>query len=217
MAVEREPSACQIRLTALAQFEPMAPRPEAGGCGAADLVRVSAVQLMTGAVAVTPPAELRCEMAEQLALWIRDDAAPQFTPDTLAGVESYDSYDCRARNRVKGAKISEHGKGNAIDIRAFDLAGGKVVRPTDVAVPHALRDKLREAACARFTTVLGPGSDGYHEAHIHLDLAERHNGYRICHWDVNDPGPVAVARAGVPLPPPRPPGLNDKSTEPPSK
>jgi hypothetical protein len=211
--VEREPSACQIRLTALAQFEPAAPRPDAGGCGAADLVRVSAVQMETGAVTVTPPAELRCEMAEQLALWIRDDAAPQFAPDTLAGIENYDSYDCRARNRVKGAKISEHGKGNAIDIRAFDLAGGKVVRPTDVTVPHALRDKLREAACARFTTVLGPGSDGYHEAHIHLDLAERHNGYRICHWDVNDPGPVAVARAGVPLPPARPSGLNDKSTE----
>jgi len=47
-------------------------------------------------------------------------------------------------------------------------------------------------------TVLGPGSDGYHEEHIHLDLAERHNGYRICQWDVNLP---------VPLPRPRPPEL----------
>lgn len=213
--IEREPSACQVRLMALAQFQPMAPRPDAGGCGAADLVRVSAIQLATGAVTVTPPAELRCEMAEQLALWIRDDAMPQFAPNMLAGIENYDSYDCRARNRVKGARISEHGKGNAIDIRAFDLAGGKVVRLTDVTVPHALRDKLREAACARFTTVLGPGSDGYHEAHIHLDLAERHNGYRICHWEVNDPGAVTVA--AIPLPPARPSGLNDKSTELPSK
>jgi Extensin-like protein C-terminus len=43
--------------------------------------------------------------------------------------------------------------------------------------------------CARFSTVLGPGSDGYHEDHIHLDLMERHNNYRICQWNVWDPLP----------------------------
>jgi len=43
--------------------------------------------------------------------------------------------------------------------------------------------------CARFTTVLGPGSDGYHEEHIHLDLMERHNNYKICQWNVWDPMP----------------------------
>jgi Extensin-like protein C-terminus len=37
--------------------------------------------------------------------------------------------------------------------------------------------------------VLGPDSDWYHEDHIHLDLAERRNGYRICQWDVLDPLP----------------------------
>jgi hypothetical protein len=45
------------------------------------------------------------------------------------------------------------------------------------------------SVCARFTTVLGPSSDWYHEDHIHLDLAERHNGYRICEWAVLDPLP----------------------------
>jgi hypothetical protein len=44
--------------------------------------------------------------------------------------------------------------------------------------------------CARFSTVLGPGSDGYHEDHIHLDLMERHNDYRICQWSVWDPLPA---------------------------
>jgi hypothetical protein len=43
--------------------------------------------------------------------------------------------------------------------------------------------------CKRFTTVLGPGSDGYHEEHIHLDLMERHNNYKICQWNVWDPLP----------------------------
>jgi hypothetical protein len=45
------------------------------------------------------------------------------------------------------------------------------------------------SACTRFSTVLGPGSDGYHEDHIHLDLMERRNNYRICQWDVWDPLP----------------------------
>ena len=38
-------------------------------------------------------------------------------------------------------------------------------------------------------TVLGPGSDWYHEEHIHLDLMERRNNYRICQWNVWDPLP----------------------------
>jgi hypothetical protein len=45
------------------------------------------------------------------------------------------------------------------------------------------------SACTRFSTVLGPGSDWYHEDHIHLDLMERRGNYRICQWDVLDPLP----------------------------
>ena len=37
--------------------------------------------------------------------------------------------------------------------------------------------------------MLGPGSDWYHEDHIHLDLMERRNNYRICQWNVWDPMP----------------------------
>ena len=48
---------------------------------------------------------------------------------------------------------------------------------------------MLHSVCARFTTVLGPGSDGYHEDHIHLDLMERRNNYRICQWNVWDPMP----------------------------
>jgi Extensin-like protein C-terminus len=51
------------------------------------------------------------------------------------------------------------------------------------------REAVLHSVCARFTTVLGPGSDWYHEDHIHLDLAERRGGYRICQWNVYDPMP----------------------------
>jgi Extensin-like protein C-terminus len=50
---------------------------------------------------------------------------------------------------------------------------------------------MRTSVCARFTTVLGPGADGYHEDHIHVDLAERRGGYRICQWDIRDLSPDA--------------------------
>jgi hypothetical protein len=61
--------------------------------------------------------------------------------------------------------------------------------------------------CARFSTVLGPGSDGYHENHIHVDLMRRRNGYRaMCQWDVRVPeaAPALASAKTIPLPPPRP-------------
>ena len=48
---------------------------------------------------------------------------------------------------------------------------------------------MLHSVCARFSTVLGPGSDWYHEDHIHLDLMERRNNYQICQWNVWDPMP----------------------------
>jgi hypothetical protein len=60
---------------------------------------------------------------------------------------------------------------------------------------------MRESACHRFTTVLGPGADSHHNNHIHLDILERHRGGRICQWDVREPPPPPpkVARGRVKL------------------
>ena len=44
---------------------------------------------------------------------------------------------------------------------------------------------MKQSACTNFTTVLGPGSDSYHENHIHVDLLERPGSYRLCQWDVS--------------------------------
>src|SRR6476620_9575774 len=75
--------------------------------------------------------------------------------------------------------------------------------------PKNFREGLRQATCARFSTVLGPGSDGQHENHVHVDMIERRNGYRICQWDVRDlsDDPAAVVR--VPYPRPRPTNVRD--------
>ena len=196
------PSACQLRLTAdIATVQPLPKITAANGCGIDDPVRLSAVITKEKVrVAITPPAVLRCTTAEALAHWIREDMAPIAATlgAALGGVANFDSYECRGRNRAIGGKISEHGKGNAIDIRAITLANGKSHELTDIAVDKPVRERLRASACARFTTVLGPASDGFHENHIHVDLAERHSGYRICQWAVRDASDL------VPLPRERP-------------
>ena len=144
-------------------------------------------------VAVSPPATLRCAMAEEVTAWLRDDIAPAALKlgAPLRGLDNFDSYECRGRNRVHGATLSEHGRANALDVRAFKLASGEEISLTDVSVGKAWRDGIRATACARFTTVLGPGSDGHHEEHIHVDLAERRSGYKICEWEVREPAALA--------------------------
>ena len=107
----------------------------------------------------------------------------------MTELDNFDSYNCRGRNRVFGAKMSEHGRANALDLRGIKLANGKMIALTERDTPREQREKVLELVCARFSTVLGPGSDGYHEDHIHLDLAERRSNYRICQWAVWDPMP----------------------------
>jgi hypothetical protein len=187
------PSACRLALTDAIAIAPSIPDIHGvGGCGGEDLVRLEAVVLPDKRrVAVKPAATLRCTMASAIADWIRTDVAPLAAGlgSTLSDLDNFDSFECRGRNRVVGAQLSEHGRANALDVRAFKLADGRSISLTDRNVPRELRENLLHQVCARFSTVLGPGSDGYHEDHIHLDLMERHNNYKICQWNVWDPLP----------------------------
>ena len=186
------PSECQKRLAPLATFKPLPLLVGPGECGATDAVLLDTIILADqGKVAVTPPATLRCTMAEEIVHWLRDDVSPAVKTfgAALRGLDNFDSYDCRGRDRIRAATLSEHGRANALDVRAFKLADGQAITLTDVNVPAEWREGIRAGACARFMTVLGPGSDGYHEEHIHLDLAERHNGYKVCEWAVREPPP----------------------------
>jgi hypothetical protein len=206
------PSVCRLRLTAdIARAPSVAPLTGPGECTVDDVVRLEAVVLADkSTVAVTPPALMRCSLAEAIAHWVRDDVAPAVRSlhAALVGLDNYASYDCRGRNRQVGATLSEHGKANALDMRSLRLTDGRVFRLTDPQADKVLREELRARTCARFATVLGPGSDGYHEDHVHVDLAERRNGMHLCHWEVREPGealdPASVPVANIPLPRPRP-------------
>ena len=189
----RQPSACRLALTEAIAIAPSIPDIHGpGGCGGEDLVRLEAVVLPDKRqVAVKPAAILRCAMASAIADWIRTDIAPLTAGlgSAISGLDNFDSFECRGRNRVVGAQLSEHGRANALDVRALKLANGQSISLTDRTVPRELRENVLHSVCARFSTVLGPGSDGYHEDHIHLDLMERHNNYKICQWNVWDPLP----------------------------
>jgi hypothetical protein len=189
-------SACRLALTDAIAVAPSIPDIHgSGGCGGEDLVRLEAVILADKShVAITPAAVLRCTMASALVDWVRTDMAPLAAGlgTSLRDLDNFDSFECRGRNRVVGAKLSEHGRANAIDVRALKLANGQSISLTDRTVSRELRETVLHSVCARFSTVLGPGSDWYHEDHIHLDLMERRGNYKICQWNVYDPMPAVA-------------------------
>jgi hypothetical protein len=190
---QKQASACRLALTDDIAIAPSIPDIRGpGGCGGEDLVRLEAVVLPDKRkVAVKPAAVLRCTMASAIADWVRKDMAPLAASlgSTISDLDNFDSFECRGRNRVVGAMLSEHGKANALDVRGIKLANGQSIGFTDRAMSRDVRERVLHSVCARFSTVLGPGSDWYHEDHIHLDLAQRRNDYRICQWNVWDPLP----------------------------
>lgn len=139
------------------------------GCGVADAVRVTSVS----GVRLSQAATVDCSIAQALNTWVEDVAQPEFK-GRLSELRVAAHYVCRGRNNKKGAKISEHGKGRAIDISAFVLTDGRVLSVQGDY--NATLRRIYKAACGIFKTTLGPGSDGYHEDHFHFDTSARKGG-----------------------------------------
>jgi hypothetical protein len=156
--------------------EPL-PQISAGVCGMPDPVKLTA--LAGGAMKIDGGAIVDCAIAGKLGRWITESVEPKAAA-TLGGkvtaLRVVDSYSCRNRDGIATAKLSEHAHGNAIDIGAFQIDGGRWITIGDAAATPAdtiFLAAVRASACGPFTTVLGPGSDPYHATHFHLDLAER--------------------------------------------
>ena len=147
------------------------------GCGIENAVRVhevNGIQLSTGAV-------VDCPTARAFRTWVDKGMTPA-VGSKGGGVETIRiaaSYACRTRNHQAGARISEHGRGKAIDVSGYTLRDG-----TEVTLlrdwgsgrnGRALRE-MHRAACGTFGTVLGPESDRFHRDHFHFDTARHRNG-----------------------------------------
>jgi hypothetical protein len=159
---------------------------DSDGCGIDKPIEVSTI--LPG-VTLSPKATLRCEAALELSKWVQAaviPAAEQAIPDKgkLTAVNQASSYICRKRNSKTTGKISEHARGNAIDIGALTFEKGKVdmtiAEEKNPTIEGAFQRTLNASACLYFTTVLAPGSDETHMDHMHLDLIKRNNDARYC-------------------------------------
>ncbi|MDQ2093798.1 extensin-like domain-containing protein [Rhodalgimonas zhirmunskyi] len=147
------------------------------GCGVESAVRVKSVS----GVALSTPATMDCATAKSLKSWVDRGLAPAVgrRGGGVARIRVAAHYACRTRNNQKGARISEHGKGRAIDISAFTLKDGSEIS----VLKHwgkgwrgtALR-QMHKIACGPFGTVLGPNANRFHRDHFHFDTARYRSG-----------------------------------------
>ncbi|WP_018236574.1 extensin family protein [Ensifer sp. BR816] len=191
LEIEKEdPKAYASCLAALKEigstFKETARVDDGKGCGIDKPIGVSAV--LPG-LALKPEGVMRCETALALARWVKETAAPAakaaFGPEArISALNQASTYVCRLRNNASTGKISEHARGNAVDIASFSLADGKTIeiqpRDEDGTLAGAFQRAVTASGCLYFTTVLDPGSDAAHETHLHFDVIERKNGYRYC-------------------------------------
>lgn len=142
-----------------------------------------------GLVQLRPAALLRCPMVPAVDYWVREvvmPAARRYLGSDVVEIKVASSYSCRPINHVDGGRLSEHGHANAIDVAAFLLRDGQMVRVEggwhgSFAQRGFLR-AVHAGSCRIFTTVLGPNYDHNHRNHFHLDLAKhgRDGNGRVC-------------------------------------
>ncbi|MFX0546916.1 extensin family protein [Roseovarius sp. S1116L3] len=146
------------------------------GCGIDDAVKVRSIE----GVALSQHALMDCQTAVAIKTWIASGMKPA-VGDYGGGVRQLRvaaHYACRARNNQRGAKISEHGKGHAIDIAGFQLRDGRtitVLTDWDKGQKGEILSRMHRSACGPFGTVLGPEADRFHRDHFHFDTAR----YRV--------------------------------------
>lgn len=185
-----DPAALQACLGALkeigAEFKQLEPiRDAEQGCGIEAPVELSVV--LPG-IKLEPSGTMRCETALALSRWTKEmmlPAAALALPEKkVTAIANASTYICRNRNSAENGKISEHAKGNAVDIStiSFDKGEPLVMKPRveDGTPEGAFQRTITAAACLFFRTVLSPGSDATHQDHLHLDVLERKGSYLYC-------------------------------------
>lgn len=147
------------------------------GCGVKAPVRVHSID----GVKLSQPSVMNCQTANTLAGWITGALKPALgrRGGGVASLSVPSHYACRTRNSQPGAKISEHGKGRAIDISAINFNNGTRLTIRDGwknRFDKRLLERLHKAACGPFGTVLGPDANRFHAGHFHFDTAVYRGG-----------------------------------------
>jgi hypothetical protein len=183
---EEELAECEAELRKLGgTFERLPTIDGEGTCGMAAPYRLDRVGRD---VRLEPASRMTCETALAFARWVNRVVVPAtdaLGDDTrLTRIRHGSTYICRTRNNQEGAKISFHALGLAIDVVLFEFDGHAPIaispRAGDGNLEESFQRAVRGGACLYFTTVLGPGTDASHGDNLHLDVAERRGGYRLC-------------------------------------
>ena len=167
---------CPARLRALGvQFSPLPDFRKESGCqsiGALD------VTYFGSGVSANPNVHVTCEVAEGMALWLRNAVQTEtarYFGSRVVKLSNTHGYSCRFRS---GGRVSEHGFANAIDIGTFHLADGRQISVLDhwygdgsAFGNNAARwfNRINDRACDYFQLVLNPRSNKAHANHFHLD------------------------------------------------
>jgi hypothetical protein len=134
------------------------------------------IRANAGAVAAfKPPVETSCAM---LVAWSDfeaeiDRAARANLGSPVVAIRHYGSFACRGMTGNAG-RASLHAQARALDVAGFALANGRVV--TVIAGWRGRTDEqsflraVASAACRRFSVVLTPDSDRFHQDHFHVDI-----------------------------------------------
>ncbi|MEQ6248862.1 extensin family protein [Sulfitobacter sp. HNIBRBA3233] len=147
------------------------------GCGIDDAVTITSV----AGVQLSTRATMDCGTARALKTWVESSAKPALSRKGggLRELRVAAHYACRRRNNSKTGKISEHGRGRAIDISAFRLADGSeisVLEGWNARSSRKVMQRMHKEACGPFGTVLGPRADRFHLDHFHFDTARYRSG-----------------------------------------
>ncbi len=160
---------------------------ELEGCTVEQGVELVSVRSNGSQIAFPQKPTMSCKFAERFAQWTAEIAGPVVVAHSgvqLQAIVTGPGLVCRNRVGTSTMKVSEHAKGNAIDIAGFTLAGkrhltiGGEVSGSEARALQA----MRTSACGYFTTVLGPGANPAHANHFHFDYGKhgRSYNYRIC-------------------------------------
>jgi hypothetical protein len=159
-----------------------------GRCTVESAVALLSVATPSGKVELPAHPRMLCAFGLKFGRWIAEAAAPIIAAHagaSLAAIDTGPGFECRRRNGESSGKLSEHARGNAVDVVSFELTGGHRITVGDADLAGELAvalTGLRTSACGYFTTVLGPGSNEAHKNHLHFDLAlhGKSDNYRIC-------------------------------------
>ena len=135
-----------------------------------------AVKFKAAGAPLNRPLLLSCATAINLADFetkVVEPAAAATLGHPVTLVSSAGSYDCRGQRSDHPERLSEHGKGRAVDITGFTLEDGSRItvlknwwgRDAKAEFLH----QVAAGACKMFAVVLTPKSNRLHRDHLHLD------------------------------------------------